>query len=146
VCLSLQKKGTSDKKVSSRRIKLAQDSKRSHEARSKKLMAMTQRQMQESSRNMAARASLGDKPTSNSYINSRQDMQINSGRSLQLSEANVESGMVLPFEPMIMTFSDVHYYVPLPAVSTSAAPLLTHSSPRPPDLCCLQGRRSNFVL
>ena len=40
-----------------------------------------------------------------------------SGRSLQLTEANVESGMVLPFEPMTMTFRDVHYYVPLPPVS-----------------------------
>ena len=104
----MQRKGTSDKRVSSRRMKLAQNSRRSHEARSKKLMAATQRQMRESSKNLAARSSLGDKPPSQSTINS--------GRSLQLSEANVESGMVLPFEPMIMTFSDVHYYVPLPPV------------------------------
>jgi len=119
-------------------MQLAEDSRRLAEARSKKLTALTQRQMRESAKNLASRSSLGEKPGSRSNISS--------GRSLQLSEANVESGMVLPFEPMIMTFSDVHYYVPLPAVSTSAAPLLTHSSPRPPDLCCLQGRRSNFVL
>jgi len=84
-------------------MKLADDSRKTHEARSKKLMAMTQRQMRDSSKNMAARASLGDEPVS--------------GRSLQLSDAHVDSGMVLPFEPMTMTFSDVHYYVPLPQVS-----------------------------
>ena len=37
--------------------------------------------------------------------------------ALQLTDPNVESGMVLPFEPMIMTFKDVHYSVPLPPVS-----------------------------
>ena len=42
-----------------------------------------------------------------------------SGRSLQLTDPNVESGMVLPFEPMIMTFRGVHYYVDLPPVSSS---------------------------
>lgn len=28
----------------------------------------------------------------------------------------VTKGMVLPFQPLSMTFSDVHYFVPLPAV------------------------------
>ena len=40
-----------------------------------------------------------------------------SGRSLNLTDPNIESGMVLPFEPMIMTFRGVHYYVDLPPVS-----------------------------
>jgi len=26
------------------------------------------------------------------------------------------SGMVLPFDPMTMTFKDLHYYVPIPKV------------------------------
>ena len=43
-------------------------------------------------------------------------MRITSRRSLKLKEANVDSGMVLPFEPMIMTFKNMHYYVPLPPV------------------------------
>ena len=30
---------------------------------------------------------------------------------------NVEKGMVLPFVPLTMTFTDVHYYVDVPAVS-----------------------------
>ena len=34
-------------------------------------------------------------------------------------------GMVLPFEPMTMTFKDVHYYVEIPKVGTSLA-LLNH--------------------
>ena len=43
-------------------------------------------------------------------------MRMTGRRSLKLQEANVEKGMVLPFEPMIMTFRDIHYYVPLPPV------------------------------
>ena len=42
--------------------------------------------------------------------------QTDSRRSMNLTEANVEKGMVLPFEPMIMTFKDVHYFVDLPSV------------------------------
>lgn len=52
---------------------------------------------------------------------------IDSGNSLQLKDANVDSGMVLPFEPMIMTFKDVHYYVPLPGVSRRSVPPTTVS-------------------
>ena len=45
--------------------------------------------------------------------------------SMKLSEAGVEKGMVLPFQPTIMTFSDVHYFVPCPPVSSSpASPVL----------------------
>ena len=45
--------------------------------------------------------------------------------TIQLSEADGEcregkagqaSGMVLPFEPMTMTFKDLHYYVPISKV------------------------------
>ena len=52
-----------------------------------------------------SRVSVDGKPTSR-----------NSLTSMKLSEAGVDSGMVLPFEPMIMTFSDVHYFVPCPPV------------------------------
>lgn len=31
-------------------------------------------------------------------------------------ESNVEKGMVLPFTPLTMTFSNVHYFVDCPAV------------------------------
>ena len=105
MCLSLQTEATPGEEVSSRRRRLAQDSKR--------LLAVSQRQMRVTSGNLASRSSLGQTPGSRSNFNS--------GRSLQLSEANVESGMVLPFEPMTMTFSDLHYYVPLPAVRVLSA-------------------------
>lgn len=32
-------------------------------------------------------------------------------------ESSAEKGMVLPFTPLAMSFSDVHYYVDIPAVS-----------------------------
>lgn len=32
-------------------------------------------------------------------------------------ESSAEKGMVLPFTPLAMSFSDVHYYVDVPAVS-----------------------------
>ena len=32
------------------------------------------------------------------------------------SKAGQESGMVLPFDPMTMTFKDLHYFVPIPKV------------------------------
>ena len=32
-------------------------------------------------------------------------------------ESNVDKGMVLPFMPLAMTFSHVHYYVDVPGVS-----------------------------
>lgn len=32
-------------------------------------------------------------------------------------ESSAEKGMVLPFTPLVMSFSDVHYYVDVPAVS-----------------------------
>lgn len=32
-------------------------------------------------------------------------------------ESNVEKGMVLPFNPLTMTFNDVHYFVDCPPVS-----------------------------
>ena len=33
-------------------------------------------------------------------------------------KAEQGSGMVLPFDPMTMTFKDLHYFVPIPKVST----------------------------
>ncbi len=44
-------------------------------------------------------------------------------------ESSAEKGMVLPFTPLAMSFSDVHYYVDVPAVS-----LFTCSSQRLLDL------------
>lgn len=38
---------------------------------------------------------------------------------MSFRESNVEKGMVLPFTPLTMTFTDVHYYVDVPAVSHS---------------------------
>ena len=32
-------------------------------------------------------------------------------------ESSTEKGLVLPFTPLAMSFSDVHYYVDVPAVS-----------------------------
>ena len=31
-------------------------------------------------------------------------------------KGKAQSGMVLPFDPMTMTFKDLHYYVPIPKV------------------------------
>lgn len=49
------------------------------------------------------------------------------GNSFRLS--NVDKGMVLPFTPLAMTFSNVHYYVDVPAVSLHffcTSPVLLH--------------------
>lgn len=102
-------------------MKLKQSARQLAEARTKRLMELSQRQVQESRRNLDGTSQRISEPISQKSIGSS-DKAPTSGRSLQLQEANVASGMVLPFEPMIMTFRDVHYYVPLPPVS--AAPSL----------------------
>lgn len=78
-------------------------------------MELSQRQIQASRKSLEV---AGNAPHSSTRSLGSSD-GVTSGRSLQLTEANVESGMVLPFEPVIMTFKDVHYYVPLPPVSFS---------------------------
>ena len=40
-------------------------------------------------------------------------------------KGKASGGMVLPFDPMTMTFKDLHYYVPIPKVP----PLISHSRP-----------------
>jgi hypothetical protein len=35
-------------------------------------------------------------------------------------KGKASSGMVLPFDPMTMTFKDLHYYVPIPKVPMPA--------------------------
>ncbi len=35
-------------------------------------------------------------------------------------KGKASSGMVLPFDPMTMTFKDLHYYVPIPKVNMPA--------------------------
>lgn len=68
--------------MSTRRLKLAEGSRKAAQARSQKLMEMSRRQVRDSQKNLnVSKGSLDAKP--------------NSGRSLNLSEANVESGMVL---------------------------------------------------
>ena len=46
-------------------------------------------------------------------------------------EGRAATGMVLPFDPMTMTFKDLHYYVPIPKVRcyTSPSYLLHHPGP-----------------
>ena len=44
----------------------------------------------------------------------------------------IDSGMVLPFEPLSLTFSHVNYYVPMPKVTPLLAP---DSGLLPPYLC-----------
>lgn len=39
---------------------------------------------------------------------------------MSFRESNVDKGMVLPFVPLTMTFSDVHYYVDVPPVRLAA--------------------------
>ena len=78
-------------------------------------MELSQRQIQASRKSLEVAGAAPHSSTRSLGAGSSDG--ITSGRSLQLTEANVESGMVLPFEPMIMTFKDVHYYVPLPPVS-----------------------------
>ena len=34
-----------------------------------------------------------------------------------VGKAGKDSGMVLPFDPMTMTFKDLHYFVPIPKVN-----------------------------
>lgn len=74
----------SDRRMSTRRLKLAESSKKAAAARSKRLLEMSRKQMRDSQKNLGSNGSLngGNNITA-------------SGRSLQLSEANVESGMVL---------------------------------------------------
>lgn len=69
--------------MSTRRLKLAEGSRKAAQARSQKLMEMSRRQVRDSQKslNVSGRSLDGNKTTS--------------GRSLNLSEANVESGMVL---------------------------------------------------
>ena len=68
--------------MSTRRLKLAENSRKAAQARSQKLMEMSKRQVRDSQKNLnVSGKSLDGQPTS--------------GRSLNLSEANVESGMVL---------------------------------------------------
>ena len=68
--------------MSTRRLKLAEGSRKAAQARSKKLLEMSHRQVRDSQKNLnVSRGSLDGKTTS--------------GHSLNLSEANVESGMVL---------------------------------------------------
>ena len=74
-------------------------------ARTQRLLELSQRQLAHSREAQASRKSLG-----------ASERSMSSRRSLQLTEANVKTGMVLPFEPMIMTFQDVNYFVPLPPV------------------------------
>ena len=38
-----------------------------------------------------------------------------------LSQPGMRHGMVLPFQPVTLTFRDVHYYVSMPAVSSGQA-------------------------
>ena len=38
-------------------------------------------------------------------------------------KGKASSGMVLPFDPMTMTFKDLHYYVPIPKVTMPACDL-----------------------
>lgn len=48
---------------------------------------------------------------------------IKSKRVSQLSNGEsevIDKGMVLPFEPLAMTFRHVNYYVPMPAVKISS--------------------------
>ena len=40
-----------------------------------------------------------------------------------LSQPGTRHGMVLPFQPVTLTFRDVHYYVSVPAVSSDQAGL-----------------------
>ncbi len=35
-----------------------------------------------------------------------------------VGKAGKDSGMVLPFDPMTMTFKDLHYFVPIAKVSS----------------------------
>lgn len=72
----------SDKRTSTRRLKLAENSRKAAAARSQRLMEMSRKQMRDSQKNLNANGSMNGGTTA-------------SGRSLQLSEANVESGMVL---------------------------------------------------
>ena len=64
--------------MSTRRLKLAQGSKKAAAARTQRLLEMSRKQMRDSQKNLGSNKSL-----------------TSSGRSLNLSEANVESGMVL---------------------------------------------------
>ena len=41
-------------------------------------------------------------------------------RSRRKEHQETGGGMVLPFEPMTMTFKDLHYFVPIPKVSPAA--------------------------
>ena len=75
-----------------------------------------------------------------------------SGRSLNLTDPNIESGMVLPFEPMIMTFRGVHYYVDLPPVSPLEPSQARHTLSRqvgvtfPRDADCRQWDSLQFYI
>jgi hypothetical protein len=44
------------------------------------------------------------------------------------SQVSIEKGMVLPFQPLCLTFRHMDYYVPLPKVCTSPLPTLIATS------------------
>lgn len=52
---------------------------------------------------------------------------VSSGACREEGKGKAASGMVLPFDPMTMTFRDLHYYVPIPKVPA----LHPHLSPTP---------------